>query len=688
MNRIIKYFKNIINDIKESKNKKYTALSYLITPIITVFIIEVLSRKSFLEAFSFIKDNPIAFLSNVLILMLTLSFTLLMKKRIAGIVIVNVAWLFLGFTNYLVTSNRTTPFTFVDFFNIDSAIGVINQYVSFISIVIAIAGTSFLIAVLVYIWKKVPIYDKKINYFRNIVVIFVISIGNLFVLNLGNEKGVLTKEFPNLVIAFEDYGFIYCFSNSVVNRGIEEPDNYSSYTIENIKTKLNAVKNKEVKGELPNIIFLQLETFLDVNYIKGLEFSKEPLPNFNKFKKEFPSGLFSVHNVGFGTANTEFEIMTGMNLDDFGPGEFPFKTILKSKNCESISYNLKEHGYKTHAMHNNTGLFYSRNQIFSQLGYDNYISIEFMNNIEYTPMGWAKDKVLTNEIKKVLDHTDTKDFIYTISTQGHGSYPVNIELENKYIEVTGNFAEDRLAMLEYYTNMLHEMDMFIKELTDELSKRDEKTILVMYGDHLPSLNLSEEELDGISLYQTEYVVWNNFDLKMKDEDIEAFQLSSKILESLNIQSGVINKFHQTFKKDPEYTSALKVLEYDILYGDLLVYDGINPYVSTELKMGLKEVEITDVKHDIQKGYVLVNGENFTEFSVVFVNDEKYETEFIDTQTLKIYYEDIAGLDSFIVKQMWKSTPLLTTTEYLYFSTDDGNGTIPEDKIDVVVEGEQ
>lgn len=53
--------------------------------------------------------------------------------------------------------------------------------------------------------------------------------------------------------------------------------------------------------------------------------------------------------------NTEFEIMTSMNLDDFGPGEIPYKTVLKSTTCESTAFNLKEYGYSTHALHNNDG---------------------------------------------------------------------------------------------------------------------------------------------------------------------------------------------------------------------------------------------------------------------------------------------------------------------------------------------
>ena len=86
---------------------------------------------------------------------------------------------------------------------------------------------------------------------------------------------------------------------------------------------------------------------MDVNYLKGIEFSENPIPTFTKLKDEGVSGFLSVKNVGGGTANTEFEILTGMNLDHFGFGEYPYTTILKSRACESIAYNLKRLGYGT-----------------------------------------------------------------------------------------------------------------------------------------------------------------------------------------------------------------------------------------------------------------------------------------------------------------------------------------------------
>ncbi len=200
-----------------------------------------------------------------------------------------------------------------------------------------------------------------------------------------------------------------------------------------------------------------------------------------------------------------------MNLDFFGPGEYPYKTILLETTCESIGYVLKNRGYGTHAIHNNDGTFYGRHLVFPNLGFDSFTSVEYMNNVIRTPLAWAKDSILTGEIRKALDSTEEPDFVYTISVQGHGSYPDKEVLTDPAVDLT--LPEHLSALyypLLYYTNQIYEMDQFVAELIEMLEERGEDTVLVMYGDHLPGFKLTEEDLGGTSQFATQYVVWSNF----------------------------------------------------------------------------------------------------------------------------------------------------------------------------------
>ena len=95
-----------------------------------------------------------------------------------------------------------------------------------------------------------------------------------------------------------------------------------------------------------------------------------------------------------------------MSMHYFGPGEYPYKSILRETTCESAPYVLKNLGYTTHAVHNNEANFYGRRSIFPNLGFDTFTSEEYMaRENEKNPNGWVKDEVLTDEILKCLDST-------------------------------------------------------------------------------------------------------------------------------------------------------------------------------------------------------------------------------------------------------------------------------------------
>lgn len=105
------------------------------------------------------------------------------------------------------------------------------------------------------------------------------------------------------------------------------------------------------------------------------------------------------------------------------------------------------------------------------------------------PNDWMRDRNLTRYILEAMESTPQPDYVYTISVQGHGDYPEEPVLENPKITVKGSSTQAENYKWEYYCNQIYEMDQFVKELTDELSKLDEDVVLVMYGDHLPTMGL-------------------------------------------------------------------------------------------------------------------------------------------------------------------------------------------------------
>ncbi len=585
-----------------------------------------------------IVTNPIVFLYNTLILFATMSIAFICKRKLFVYGTVGFVWLLLAIINFVVLYSRKTPFTAMDIYLINDAIKVVPLYLNLFQMILIVIAVTGAIAGLVYLFIKAPRYTGKIGYAKKGMEFAVVIAMLYYATNLFLASGFLSKNFGNLANAYKTYGFAYSFSCSVVGRGIRKDNEYSSEYMNSLKETLD---NKEAENSEshPNVIFLQLESFFDPNFVEGTKYSENPVPEFERLVRDYSSGYLSVPVFGAGTANTEFEVQTGMNMDDFGPGEYPYKTVMQTKICESMAYNLSELGYATHALHNNDGTFYDRYKIFSHLGYQTYTSIEYMQNIEKTPMGWAKDKILTSEIAKILDTTEESDYIYAISVQGHGDYPNDITDETELpIKVKGFFDESNKNAFRYYVNEVHEMDLFVKELTDYLSQRDEETVLVMYGDHLPGFAFDSKTLQNQDIYQTQYVIWSNFDMPNEKRDLQAYQLSAYVSYRLGINNGYINKFHQQFletNQEPteEYLKNLKILEYDLLYGDADIYNGKVPYVATQLQMGTDEIDITQMYN--YNDTICIEGKNFNEYSSVLINDEAYSTEIVSDRLLRV-----------------------------------------------------
>ncbi|MBQ9118756.1 MAG: LTA synthase family protein [Lachnospiraceae bacterium] len=696
-------------------------------------------------------SHPFVFLYNTLIITITLAPALFFRRRYFYYTVVSLLWFIIGVVDFILLQFRTTPFTFVDITMIKSAISIWDHYLSIPQLILLGIVVLLAIAGCVVLFRKCRKVERM-PFFRVTAALILLLATGIVSTSFGVRFQFLAENFGNLADAYHDYGLPYCFMSSVLNTGIPKPKHYSDEYVQEIIDALEngtLVTSKELAdirddepptvtpapsptpteppapptvtvpptiteapviteppkthSDTPNIIFLQLESFFDPTAILGSTFSSDPLPTWHYLLDHYTSGYLTVPSIGAGTANTEFEVITGMNLDFFGPGEYPYKTILQETTCESIGYVLKNLDYTAHAIHNNNGTFYERHKVFSQLGFDTFTSIEYMQNIERTPLDWAKDMVLLEEIAKSLDSTRGHDFIYTISVQGHGSYPTEPLLSNPLIDLTlpDDFSKEQYYQFLYYVNQIHEMDTFVAELIAYLEEFDEDTVLVMYGDHLPGLKLTDEQLDGHSLFQTQYVLWSNFELEKETHNVEAYQLYSYVLDRLDIHEGIINRFHQTQQASDLYLEELEILEYDMLYGEQTSLQGIGPYAATDLRMGVDTVLVTNIlafaeshstatipsaqitpgvdgtivlpeneKEDGEYTVFLI-GSGFTPYSVVQVDDENVSTMYVNENVLSsIMPLPDVGTEIRVTQQgndeqvLSTSNPLIITAEIL------------------------
>ena len=622
------------------------------------FVIEAICRHSFTEAWTYMTTKPLVFAYNAAFIFTTMLIVYLFRKRIFWRIFVGSLWLFLGIVNGVLLLNRVTPFTGPDVKNLTDGLSIAKKYLTHTQMTIGAVLLGIAVLILLIILIRSPKYRGKLKYKVNIplVLVGVLAFGGITQLAL--EKRVLSNYFGNIAIAYEDYGYPYCLATTIFNTGISAPRDYSKSEIKRIeKSEENLPETKE--GSHPNILFLQLESFFDPTLVNYLELSEDPIPNFRKLMKEYSSGYYKVPSVGAGTANTEFESITGMSLHYFGPGEYPYKSILKETTCESAPYVLKNLGYTAHAVHNNEANFYGRRSIFPNLGFDTFTSAEYMKEEnQKNSLGWTKDSVLTDEIVKCLDSTEGPDYVYTISVQGHGDYPSEPVLENPEITVSGAPTDELNNKWEYYVNQIHEMDNFVKELTDRLADYPEDVVLVMYGDHLPTMGLTVEDVENKYLFQTEYVMWDNFGLKKKKENLAAYQMAAEVMDRVGIHEGTVFRYHQARRNTRNYQVDLETLQYDLLYGKRYSYgeSGESPYLRTRMRMGIYDVTLDSIQCISEADHTYyIKGTEFTPSSEIKLNGEWYDTVYINPTTLMITGTELNDFDRLAVIQRSNSS---------------------------------
>ncbi|SHJ95339.1 LTA synthase family protein [Hespellia stercorisuis] len=647
---------------------RFSLVFHALLACILNFAIELISRHSLIAAWEYMVQTPKVFLFNAYLIFATFAIVYLVRRRMFARIIISVFWLVLGISNGYLLLKRVTPFNAQDLKVLSDATALISNYFAPGELVLLIIGIVAVLLWVVSMWRRGGQYTGKMHRVLGIVGVVAAFAGYAVLTGIAVDQRVVSNYFGNIAFAYEDYGFPYCFTASVFNTGISEPAGYSEATIDEISNDGALTKSESGRSqeELPNIMFVQLESFFDPTEVEWLQFSEDPIPNLRALFNEYSSGYFKVPSVGAGTANTEFEVLTGMNLRFFGPGEYPYKTVLKDNVSESAATALASLGYGTEALHNNGGNFYSRAKVFNHMGFDHFTSKEFMNILQTTPKGWATDDVLIPNIMESMDTTEQQDFVFTVSVQGHGDYPEEKVFQNPAVVVSGVEDEGRRNAWEYYINEVHEMDEFAGNLIKAVESRNEPTVIVFYGDHLPTLDLQAKDLKSKYLYNTNYVIWDNMGLQKEDRNVPTYQIMADVFDRLDIHSGTVFNYHQERRQTQDYLSDLELLQYDILYGKQYVYkDSGEPITEGHLVMGVKDVNLTEVVEQMNGTYSLY-GENLTKWSKVYVNGEKQNSTYLNNTRVELPDTKLKDGDIIEVSQVGSSnTVFRTSAQYEY-----------------------
>ncbi|CDM69746.1 Hypothetical protein CM240_2622 [Clostridium bornimense] len=634
------------------KNNYSMLVLWLVGSFAIFFLIELMQRGNFKDVLDFINNNSTIVGINIGIILIITAISYLFKKKYFAYSIITIILLIMGFANKAMLNMKGEPLTYYDMFLLKEGIAVASKYIGMkqliLYVLMGLIGLTIVGFIMTLIWRK-DVAKNRLSNSIAWVLIVIVTITTPISISNSRKNETISDIFWDLVLNYKSNGFSYSFLETVEKSKRSKPENYTKENINDIKDTIEMNKAEDNNDYInANVIMVQLESFFDPLKIEGITYNMDPIPTFREISNNYTSGEAHVYTFGGGTVKSEFEFLTGMAVKNFSTGEVPYNTILRKQPVESIPRILKEYGLTSHVVHNYEATFYARDEVYKNIGFDTFTPIESMTNYDTTPIGWPKDNILGKYIDEAMDSTEGNDFVYVVTVQDHGGYDYGEEYEKTITVDEGDIDDWDKKQLEYYCNQLYETDQFIKSLIENLENRGEPVILSLVSDHLPTLNvITNENASYIDKYKVDYVIWDNIGLEKNDENIESYQLSTKILNSLNITEGIIPNIHNTLKNEDDYDEKLALIQYDMLFGKNY-YMGNEKLEKIETSIGVKNVCIDQTY--IENGALVVKGENFTEFSKIYVGKKAYDTQLIDGTELRV--DNFTGdLDKVSVNQV-------------------------------------
>ncbi len=326
---------------------------------------------------------------------------------------------------------------------------------------------------------------------------------------------------------FNELGFPYCFCHQFTTYPVDRPEGFSKSEAASWETGEQTGLGKDV-----SVIMVMNEAFSDItdgsmfNWAEG----EDPLPNLHALQNDphAISGHVVVPGFAGGTANTEFDVLTGMQTNALSATTTSAMRVV-NRNLDSLFRVFGADGYRTSFYHPGDAWFYNRENVYRWLGAEHEVFAKDMADLEYKGR-WVTDDYMARLIEQEFETAVSEGrplFNYTTTIQNHMSYTADKYGEGHTfapISTTADISDETRTMLEVYTEGIRDADAMLGRLIDYFSQREEPVVLAFYGDHLPYLGDNKQaymelgsevamaentQKNVLCSYETPYIIWGN-----------------------------------------------------------------------------------------------------------------------------------------------------------------------------------
>lgn len=507
--------------------------------------------------------QPIYHVLNVVVIYIFCILVMLFFENVKiGLSIINIIFPVVALIEYYVYKLRGRSFMLQDVASIRTAGQVMGQYTYEFETRIGI--TLLVLAVLIYVLLWLP--ELRIEAWLKTRKVLVLSmvVGSISLLQSRDVMGKIPETQINqwdIEGNYQSKGYLFVLLSEMQYLKQEAPEGYSIDAVKEIANTYTKQYDERMgqkeTAQAKNILVIMNESWADFRNIDSEFISVTPF--IDALSENTIKGWLQVPVFGAGTSNSEYEVLTGNSMQFFGMVDSVYQ-LYTSGDEWGMASSAKLQGYHTVAMHPCISTNWNRNIVYPRMKFDEFYSEESWYGGEIEYIRWcASDGSCYDAVERLYE--DKKEyeklFSFVVTMQNHGGYDF-AEYEST-VELEYNVDYPKA---EQYLSLVKESDNAFSELVDYFSEVDEETMIVMFGDHLPSVEEEfYQELLGQSmntadlllkqkLYQTPFVIWTNYDIEEEESvQISTNYFGSYIFEKAGVELTDYDKCRMSFYEE-------------------------------------------------------------------------------------------------------------------------------------------
>ncbi len=334
----------------------------------------------------------------------------------------------------------------------------------------------------------------------------------------------------NPVAMYRDNGFAVSFIMNLQYVRIEKPEGYSLANVQKIQNETTEAAPEggaeETDAERPNIIVVMNEAFSDLSVLGDFQTNTDYMPFIHSLQENTKKGWMYMSVKGGNTANSEFEFLTGSSLYWLPVGSVAYQQYIRT-DLPGLADQLGQEGYRTIAMHPYYSSGWNRPKVYELMHFEETYFYRDFTDPEII-RSYISDQTTYDKIKELYEEKDPAQpfFVFDVTMQNHGSYYKSFDNFIPDVSVIGGSGY-YLSSTEQYLSLIKRSDEAFQNLCEYFAQQEEKTIILMFGDHQPAdyvvrsiQQISEDTLEGQQQrYLVPYVMWANYDIEESEGDI-------------------------------------------------------------------------------------------------------------------------------------------------------------------------